>query len=108
MVNQAKSMFDKIWARHIVSPETADTPAVLYIDLHLTHEVTTPQAFALLRERGLAVAIDAEHEPEVACASGLDAGDGVLDHDGLAARGQERCHLLLHLGLARFHLLLNF
>ena len=55
MVNQAKSMFDKIWARHIVSPETADTPAVLYIDLHLTHEVTTPQAFSVLRERGLGV-----------------------------------------------------
>jgi len=55
MANQAKSMFDKIWERHIVSPETADTPAVLYIDLHLTHEVTTPQAFSVLRERGLAV-----------------------------------------------------
>ena len=35
--------------------ETADTPAVLYIDLHLIHEVTTPQAFTLLRERGLPV-----------------------------------------------------
>ena len=55
MVNQAKSMFDKIWARHIVSPETADTPAVLYIDLHLTHEVTTPQAVSVLRDRGLGV-----------------------------------------------------
>ena len=36
-------------------PETADTPAVLYIDLHLIHEVTTPQAFAQLREQGLQV-----------------------------------------------------
>jgi 3-isopropylmalate/(R)-2-methylmalate dehydratase large subunit len=36
-------------------PETADTPAVLYVDLHLLHEVTTPQAFDLLREKGLPV-----------------------------------------------------
>ncbi len=35
--------------------ETADTPAILYIDLHLIHEVTTPQAFTLLREKGLPV-----------------------------------------------------
>src|SRR5688572_31424171 len=49
------TLFEKIWERHLVVPETADTPAVLYIDLHLTHEVTSPQAFALLRERGLKV-----------------------------------------------------
>ena len=36
-------------------PETADTPAVLYVDLHLVHEVTSPQAFSVLRERGLKV-----------------------------------------------------
>ena len=41
----AKTLFDKVWERHVVVPETADTPAVLYIDLHLTHEVTSPQAF---------------------------------------------------------------
>ena len=46
----AKTMFEKVWALHEVTPETADTPAVLYIDLHLTHEVTSPQAFTLLRE----------------------------------------------------------
>jgi 3-isopropylmalate/(R)-2-methylmalate dehydratase large subunit len=51
----ATTLFDKVWDRHIVVPETADTPAVLYIDLHLTHEVTTPQAFDLLRQRGLKV-----------------------------------------------------
>jgi 3-isopropylmalate/(R)-2-methylmalate dehydratase large subunit len=54
-VSDAKTLFEKVWADHVVVPETADTPAVLYIDLHLIHEVTTPQAFALLRERGLAV-----------------------------------------------------
>jgi 3-isopropylmalate/(R)-2-methylmalate dehydratase large subunit len=51
----AQSLFEKIWASHVVAPETDDTPAVLYVDLHLLHEVTTPQAFDLLRSRGLPV-----------------------------------------------------
>ncbi len=51
----AKSLFDKLWERHVVVPETGDSPAVLYIDLHLIHEVTSPQAFSVLEERGLAV-----------------------------------------------------
>ncbi len=50
-----QSLFDKVWQDHIVVPETEDAPAVLYIDLHLIHEVTTPQSFNLLRERGLGV-----------------------------------------------------
>ena len=50
-----KSLFEKVWEPHIVVPETKDTPAVLYIDLHLVHEVTSPQAFNVLRERGLRV-----------------------------------------------------
>src|SRR5215510_13278989 len=48
-----KTMFEKVWDDHLVVPETADTPAVLFIDLHLTHEVTTPQAYTELRNRGL-------------------------------------------------------
>ena len=51
----ARTLFEKVWAEHVVTAETPDTPAVLYIDLHLIHEVTTPQAFSLLRERGLQV-----------------------------------------------------
>jgi len=51
----AKTLFQKVWERHEVVPETPDTPAVLYVDLHLTHEVTSPQAFSVLRERGLKV-----------------------------------------------------
>jgi 3-isopropylmalate/(R)-2-methylmalate dehydratase large subunit len=50
-----KTLFEKIWDAHIVRPETAETPAVLYIDLHLIHEVTSPQAFTELRTRGLTV-----------------------------------------------------
>ena len=38
-----------------MAPETQETPAVLYIDLHLIHEVTTPQAFTLLQEQNLPV-----------------------------------------------------
>src|ERR1044072_2166494 len=50
-----KTLFEKVWEQHEVVPETADTPAVLYIDLHLIHEVTTPQAFAQLRAQNLHV-----------------------------------------------------
>jgi 3-isopropylmalate/(R)-2-methylmalate dehydratase large subunit len=49
-----RTLFEKIWDSHIVSQE-ADAPAVLYIDLHLVHEVTSPQAFAGLRQKGLRV-----------------------------------------------------
>jgi 3-isopropylmalate/(R)-2-methylmalate dehydratase large subunit len=51
----ATTLFEKIWRSHEVVAETTETPAVLYVDLHLTHEVTTPQAFAVLRSRGLKV-----------------------------------------------------
>jgi len=51
----AKTLFEKVWEQHQVVPETSDTPAVLYIDLHLVHEVTSPQAFSLLRSKGLKV-----------------------------------------------------
>ena len=51
----SQTLFDKVWSDHVVMEETADTPAILYIDLHLIHEVTTPQAFTLLREKGLPV-----------------------------------------------------
>ena len=50
-----RTLFEKVWERHVVVPETPETPAVLYIDLHLTHEVTSPQAFDELRARGLRV-----------------------------------------------------
>src|SRR5262245_2433374 len=51
----ARTLFDRIWDSHVVVPETADAPAILYVDLHLVHEVTSPQAFDMLRERGLGV-----------------------------------------------------
>jgi 3-isopropylmalate/(R)-2-methylmalate dehydratase large subunit len=51
----ARTLFDKVWSAHEVVAESPDTPAVLYIDLHLVHEVTTPQAFSMLRTLGLPV-----------------------------------------------------
>lgn len=51
----ARTLLDKIWDSHVVSPETADAPGVMYVDLHLIHEVTSPQAFTELRQRGLPV-----------------------------------------------------
>ncbi len=50
-----RTLFDKVWGTHVVRPESDETPAILRIDLHLVHEVTSPQAFATLRERGLRV-----------------------------------------------------
>jgi 3-isopropylmalate/(R)-2-methylmalate dehydratase large subunit len=50
----AKTLFDKIWDSHVVT-EIKDGPAVLYIDRHLIHEVTSPQAFAGLDKRGIRV-----------------------------------------------------
>ncbi len=47
------TLFDKVWQQHLVAQETKDTPAILYIDTHLIHEVTSPQAFQVLRDKGL-------------------------------------------------------
>jgi 3-isopropylmalate/(R)-2-methylmalate dehydratase large subunit len=53
-MTQPKTLFQKIWERHVVAEE-AGCPAILYIDLHLIHEVTSPQAFTVLESRGLKV-----------------------------------------------------
>jgi 3-isopropylmalate/(R)-2-methylmalate dehydratase large subunit len=49
-----KTLFEKVWDAHVVAQDPG-APAVLYIDAHLIHEVTSPQAFAMLRELGLKV-----------------------------------------------------
>ncbi len=49
-----QTLFEKIWNQHVVAQEP-ESPAILYIDLHLIHEVTSPQAFTGLRARGLKV-----------------------------------------------------
>ena len=50
----AQTLYDKIWSEHIVAQRPQE-PALLYIDLQLVHEVTSPQAFEGLRQRGLKV-----------------------------------------------------
>jgi 3-isopropylmalate/(R)-2-methylmalate dehydratase large subunit len=50
----AKTLFEKIWEKHIVK-QIDGGPAVLYIDKHFIHEVTSPQAFKGLEQRGMKV-----------------------------------------------------
>ncbi len=50
----AKTLFEKVWDKHVVT-QIKDGPCVIYIDRHLIHEVTSPQAFEGLRRRGIGV-----------------------------------------------------
>ena len=65
--NIPKTLFEKVWASHVVLEETPHIPAIIYVDLHLIHEVTTPQAFTLLREKEISV-----HRPDLTL--------GTMDH----------------------------
>ena len=47
-----KTLFDKVWDSHVVS-SIPNGPDILYIDKHLIHEVTSPQAFNVLEEKGI-------------------------------------------------------
>lgn len=69
-----KTMFEKIWDEHVMY-EGPGEPTVLYIDRHLTHEATSPQAFAGLRARGAGV-----RHPEATIA--------VLDHNVPTRQGR--------------------
>ncbi|MBI2679584.1 MAG: 3-isopropylmalate dehydratase large subunit [Candidatus Solibacter usitatus] len=53
-MTKPRTIIEKIWDAHVVN-EQPGAPALLYIDLHLVHEVTSPQAFQGLRERGIKV-----------------------------------------------------
>jgi 3-isopropylmalate/(R)-2-methylmalate dehydratase large subunit len=53
-MSKPRTIIEKLWDSHVVS-EQPGAPALLYVDLHLVHEVTSPQAFSGLRERGLKV-----------------------------------------------------
>ena len=54
MAERPRTLVEKIWDEHVVSSDPG-APAILAVDLHLVHEVTSPQAFTGLRERGLKV-----------------------------------------------------
>ncbi len=49
-----RTIIEKVWDNHVVAQQPG-SPALIYVDLHLVHEVTSPQAFAGLRARGLKV-----------------------------------------------------
>ena len=51
MQNVARTLYDKLWDAHVVR-EAADGSSLLYIDRHLLHEVTSPQAFEGLKQAG--------------------------------------------------------
>ena len=51
MIDRPKTLFDKIWEKHVISGAEGEAQ-LLYVDLHLIHEVTTPQAFSGLRIAG--------------------------------------------------------
>ena len=53
-MSSPKTLFDKVWDSHVVD-RIADGPQVLYIDKHLIHEVTSPQAFEELEQRNIPV-----------------------------------------------------
>jgi len=84
-----QTLYDKIWNQHVVSEDAATGEALLFIDLHLIHEVTTPQAFAGLKAAGrsvrrpdLTLAVADHNTPTENQNKGLD---GVRDE---AARNQ--------------------
>jgi 3-isopropylmalate/(R)-2-methylmalate dehydratase large subunit len=52
---QPRTLFDKIWESHVVAPQQGEGTYLIYIDLHLIHEVTTPQAFEGLKLAGRGV-----------------------------------------------------
>jgi 3-isopropylmalate/(R)-2-methylmalate dehydratase large subunit len=72
----AKTLFDRVWERHVVA-EAAGEPTLLWIDLHLVHEVTSPQAFEALRLEGRRV-----RRPDLTLATmdhNVPTGDGPAD-----------------------------
>ncbi len=89
-----RSLFDKVWDRHVVVAETASNPATLYIDLHLIHEVTSPQAFSILKKQGLVVKC-----PEKTLATIDHSTPTVMDEDGtpiyVNAQAKKQVELLL-------------
>ncbi len=64
MTDFPRTLSEKVWDRHVVHRGTADEPDVLFIDLHLVHEVTSPQAFDGLRLAGRSV-----HRPDLTIAT---------------------------------------
>ncbi|MCA9971970.1 MAG: 3-isopropylmalate dehydratase large subunit, partial [Anaerolineales bacterium] len=86
-----QTLFAKIWDAHVVADEPG-APTVLYVDLHLVHEVTSPQAFSGLRARGLRVrrpdrtVATMDHSLPTQPAAAGTAAIPLTVHDALAAK----------------------
>jgi len=63
-VEEPRTLSEKVWESHVVRPGGAEEPDILFIDLHLVHEVTSPQAFDGLRLAGRGV-----HRPDLTVAT---------------------------------------
>src|SRR3954467_4663825 len=86
---QPRTLFDKIWDSHVIAPAGEGT-YLLYIDLHLCHEVTTPQAFEGLRTAGrkvrrpdATIAVSDHNIPTYNRAGGIDEPESKLQVDTL-------------------------
>src|SRR5436309_3241692 len=77
----ARTLFAKVWAAHVVH-QFPEGPALLYVDLHLVHEVTSPQAFEGLRQAGRRV-----RRPALTVGTGTAGATGhVIEYTGEAIR----------------------
>ena len=80
MTNAPKTLFEKVWQQHVVA-EPKGEPTLIYIDLHLVHEVTSPQAFDGLRMAGRKL-----RRPDRTVAT--------VDHNVPTSSVQDRLHIL--------------
>src|SRR6202034_2465432 len=86
-----KTLFEKVWQQHLVA-EPAGEPSILYIDLHLVHEVTSPQAFDGLRMTGRKL-----RRPDRTVAT--------VDHNVPTSSVQDRLHIVDQIASARIEAL---
>ena len=99
-VERPRTLLEKVWSAHVVVPASESTPAQVYVDLHLVHEVTSAQAFTELERRGLrvrrpgnTVATMDHSTPTTPLAAGARAGLPIADAAAYAqlTRLQENC-----------------
>lgn len=87
-----RTLLDKLWDAHVISPGAAGAPDLLYVDLHFVNEVTSPQAFDGLRAAGrgvrrpdLTLATEDHNVPTAGSSSGLFASASPLARAQLEA-----------------------
>jgi len=94
-MSESRTLFDKIWTSHVVD-RSKDGACLLYIDRHLVHEVTSPQAFEGLRDAGRTVrradavlAVPDHNVPTTDRAAGIDDPESRLQVDTLMQNCEE-------------------